>query len=162
MTPAGTGSKKAKAQSFILPAPIGAVGRRLPRFPASIALAMALNVVLRRKLPQDLFERLDGRKVGIDVTDLGTVMSFRIRGARFVPCRDTAPPDVQFRASAYDFASLAARQQDADTLFFNRRLMVEGDTELALLVKNSLDAVEAPHARRALRRILKLAKPFVR
>ena len=162
MTPAGTGSKKSKAQSFILPAPIGAVGRHLPRFPASIALAMALNVVLRRKLPQDLFERLDGRKVGIDVTDLGTVMSFRIRGTRFVPCRDSAPPDVQFRASAYDFTLLAAREQDADTLFFNRRLMVEGDTELALLVKNSLDAVEAPHARRALRRILKLAEPFVR
>jgi predicted lipid carrier protein YhbT len=157
-----TGSKKARAQAFILPAPIAVLGRHLPRFPGSIALALALNVVLRRKLPQDLFERLEGRKVGIDVIDLGTVMSFRIRGARFVPCRDSAAPDVQFRASAYDFAALAAREQDADTLFFNRRLMVEGDTELALLVKNSLDAVEAPHARRALRRILKFAEPFVR
>jgi predicted lipid carrier protein YhbT len=162
MTPAGTGSKKAKAQSFILPAPIGAAGRHLPRFPASIALATALNVVLRRKLPPELFERLAGRKVAIEVPDLGTVMTFRIHGTRFIPCRDSALPDVQFRASAYDFASLAARQQDADTLFFNRRLMVEGDTELALLVKNSLDTVEAPHARRALRRILKLAEPFVR
>jgi predicted lipid carrier protein YhbT len=31
---------------------------------------------------------------------------------------------------------------DADTLFFDRRLSIEGDTELGLLLKNTLDALD--------------------
>ncbi|MGZ5103328.1 MAG: ubiquinone anaerobic biosynthesis accessory factor UbiT, partial [Usitatibacter sp.] len=57
---------------------------------------------------------------------------------------------------ARDFAAIAARVEDADTLFFNRRLVVEGDTEVALLVKNTLDAIEAPRARAVLRGALRL------
>lgn len=34
-----------------LPAPVGAIGRRLPRLPASIAFATGLNLTLRRKFP---------------------------------------------------------------------------------------------------------------
>jgi predicted lipid carrier protein YhbT len=39
---------------------------------------------------------------------------------------------------------LAQRQEDPDTLFFNRRLSMEGDTELGLVVKNAIDALELP------------------
>ena len=42
------------------------------------------------------------------------------------------------------FLRLLAREEDPDTLFFNRELSVEGDTELGLMVKNMLDAVELP------------------
>ena len=38
----------------------------------------------------------------------------------------------------------ARREEDPDTLFFSRRLMMEGDTELGLVVKNTLDALELP------------------
>lgn len=47
-------------------------------------------------------------------------------------------------ASAHDFVLLARRQEDPDTLFFSRRLSMEGDTELGLLVKNTIDAIELP------------------
>jgi predicted lipid carrier protein YhbT len=36
------------------------------------------------------------------------------------------------------------RHKNPDTLFFNRRLSMEGDTELGLVVKNTLDALELP------------------
>jgi predicted lipid carrier protein YhbT len=39
---------------------------------------------------------------------------------------------------------LAARREDADTLFFQRRLRMSGDTELGLYLKNFLDAFEPP------------------
>ena len=42
------------------------------------------------------------------------------------------------------FLRLAQRQEDPDTLFFSRRLSIEGDTELGLVVKNALDALELP------------------
>jgi predicted lipid carrier protein YhbT len=42
----------------------------------------------------------------------------------------------------YDLGRLAARKEDPDTLFFSRRLVMEGDTELGLLIKNTLDAID--------------------
>ena len=53
-------------------------------------------------------------------------------------------PDLTISASAYDFYLLAMRKEDPDTLFFNRRLVVEGDTELGLIAKNALDAIDLP------------------
>ena len=55
-----------------------------------------------------------------------------------------AVADLTLSATAHDFLLLAQRQQDPDTLFFSRRLSMEGDTELGLVVKNALDAIELP------------------
>ena len=66
-----------------------------------------------------------------------------------------AEPVLRFRAVAWDYAALAAREADPDTLFFNRRLVVEGDTEIALLVKNTLDTIEIPRTRGFLRRAMR-------
>ncbi len=41
-----------------------------------------------------------------------------------------AQADVSFSADASDLLMIAARKQDPDTLFFQRRLVIEGDTEL--------------------------------
>lgn len=123
---------------------------------ASLALVTALNVFLRRKLPDELFEMLQGREVALHVEGTPVRVAFRIRGRHFVPVRPSASPHVRFRASARDFVLLAAREEDADTLYFNRRLVVEGDTEAALLVKNTLDGLELPRTRAALRRMLAL------
>ncbi len=37
---------------------------------------------------------------------------------------------------------IAARKEDPDTLFFQRRLRIEGDTELGLEVKNLMDSID--------------------
>lgn len=41
-----------------------------------------------------------------------------------------------------DLVALARRDEDPDTLFFQRRLMLEGDTATGLLLKNLLDALD--------------------
>jgi predicted lipid carrier protein YhbT len=61
-----------------------------------------------------------------------------------VACQNHAEADLTISASAHDFVLLARRQEDPDTLFFSRRLAMEGDTELGLLVKNTIDAIELP------------------
>jgi len=48
--------------------------------------------------------------------------------------------DLRITGSLYDFMLLASRREDADTLFFQRRLKTEGDTELGLCIKNFLDS----------------------
>ena len=121
----------------------------------SLALVSGLNLFLRRKLPDELFEHLQGREVEIAVANTALRASFRVVGRHFVPARPTGVPHVRFCASARDFALIAARAEDADTLYFNRRLVVEGDTEAALLVKNTLDALEFPRSRALIRRVLR-------
>jgi hypothetical protein len=48
------------------------------------------------------------------------------------------------------FLQMLAPQQDPDMLFFHRRLAIEGDTELGLVVKNLLDRIDWDEAMRAL------------
>jgi predicted lipid carrier protein YhbT len=52
-------------------------------------------------------------------------------------------PNVTLRASLADYAALALQREDPDTLFFTRRLVIEGDTALGLELKNALDALGA-------------------
>ena len=55
---------------------------------------------------------------------------------------DSGAPDLTVSATARDFLLLLSRREDPDTLFFSRRLVSEGDTELGLTVKNLLDALD--------------------
>lgn len=57
-------------------------------------------------------------------------------------------PDVIVRARMPDYFALALGREDADSLFFSRRLTIEGDTELALVLKNALDAARLRLPRR--------------
>ncbi|MNE85740.1 SCP-2 sterol transfer family protein [compost metagenome] len=50
--------------------------------------------------------------------------------------------DVSFSGTANDLILIAARKEDPDTLFFQRRLHIEGDTELGLYVKNLMDSID--------------------
>ena len=119
---------------------------------ASVALVTGLNLFLRRHLPAELYERLDGREVEIAIKGTTLRAAFLVRGRHFKPTRPSGEPHLRFRARAKDFILIAARAADADTLYFQRRLAVEGDTESALLVKNTLDALEFPRSRAFLRK----------
>lgn len=131
---------------FQLPAFVSAIGVRLPQWPHAVALTAGLNAVARMKLlPEDSLELLEGRTFFVEVLDTGGKACFTYRAGFFRPLF-SAPdtPDLSFRANLSAFLQLLARQEDPDTLFFNRELSIEGDTELGLVVKNMLDAVEWP------------------
>ena len=132
--------------SFTLPSFVATVGNKLPQWPHALALSTGLNAVIKMKLlPDDSLELLEGRTFLIDVLDTGGRASFTFRGGLFRPLyKAIETPDLAFRANLSAFLQLAARQEDPDTLFFNRTLSIEGDTELGLIVKNMLDAMEWP------------------
>lgn len=126
------------------PAPIAALLERLPAFPASFMLVQALNFGLAPQLPEDVRERLQGRRMRIHVRDARVSLDFTWSGQRFTALPRQATVDLEISASGPDFLRLAQRQEDADTLFFSRKLSMQGDTELGLIVKNTLDALELP------------------
>jgi len=132
------------------------LGRLLPRYPGSVLLANGLNQVVMHRLDAELLVRLDGRCVRIAVIDADLEFSFRVQSGRCSATHSNEPPAVRLAATAADFAAIAAGTIDTDTLFFQRRLALEGDVELATMVKNALDAVEFPVLRRVLRGALGL------
>ena len=129
---------------FELPVAVGDVLARLPAWPGSMLFVVALNLTLARQLPADVCRALRDRGLRIHVRDARLSFDFAWTGERFAPRAGGAAPDLTITASAGDFLALARREQDPDTLFFSRRLAMEGDTELGLMVKNAMDAMELP------------------
>lgn len=132
---------------YLLPKPLAKMLSLLPAYPGSVLFVTALNLALRDKLPADVQQSLLGKKLRIRVSDACIAFDFQWGNTGFSACRpsaDAADADLTISASAHDFLLLARRQEDPDTLFFSRRLSTEGDTELGLLVKNTLDAIELP------------------
>lgn len=136
--------RKANIPQFELPRFIGGINARLPQLPPTLGLTTALNLALDRILPRETLEPLTGKLVCLHVTDGGLTLLFTLTPKGFRPAVSTARPDLTISARTRDFIALALREEDPDTLFFNRRLVMEGDTDLGLLVKNTLDAVDWP------------------
>ncbi len=126
------------------PPPLAAVLGRLPPYPGSMLLATGLNLGLAPQLPADVCRQLAQRRLRIQVRDARLSFDFSWTGERFAACAPGQAADLTIGASAHDFLRLARREEDPDTLFFSRRLSMEGDTELGLVVKNALDALELP------------------
>ena len=127
-----------------LPPLLAALGRRLPALPGALLCVAALNLVLRPHLPEDVRASLAGKHLRVRVSDAGVAFDFTWRGKGFAAMAAHGVADLEIGACARDFIALARREQDPDTLFFSRRLAMEGDTELGLLVKNTLDAIDVP------------------
>jgi predicted lipid carrier protein YhbT len=129
---------------LLLPKPVGDLLARLPVYPGSLVFVTALNLALASKLAPDVTQMLVGKKLRLRVTDAQITFDFEWLHNRFTACHNPAAADLTISASAHDFVLLARRQEDPDTLFFSRRLSMEGDTELGLLVKNTIDGIELP------------------
>ncbi len=131
-----------KLPDFTFPALLTRLGNKLPQLPPTLALVTGLNLALGRLIPREPLEMLIGKRFTIRVKDAGMTLRFGYNGRTFHPVFDGSAADLTISAKARDFLALLAREEDPDTLFFDRRLLMEGDTDLGLLVKNTLDGVD--------------------
>jgi predicted lipid carrier protein YhbT len=127
---------------FRVPAPVRHVLSLLPGRPGAWLFATGLNTVLAPHLDADARHALEGRRLRLAVTDAGIAFDAAWRGSAFIAAHGPGTPDLIIAATLYDLGRLATRKEDPDTLFFSRRLVMEGDTELGLLIKNTLDAID--------------------
>lgn len=93
-----------------------------------------------------------GRKFEIEVLDAGIKVRFSADTEKFLDDNFSGAPDLRLAANGIDFMRMMMREEDPDTLFFNRKLQIEGDTELGLITKNLLDSVEWPFSEWFLKR----------
>lgn len=121
--------------------PLSGLLGRLPTLPLSSVWVSLFNALAWRGLRNLDWSAVQGRRFRVHVRDLGVKLHFSVdAGGLRSQLSDHA--DVVFTATARDFMRLALRIEDPDTLFFNRRLLIKGNTDLGLTVKNMLDAVE--------------------
>ncbi|MGD8429251.1 MAG: SCP2 sterol-binding domain-containing protein [Ectothiorhodospiraceae bacterium] len=118
----------------------------------------AFMTLLRRTLsvalyPGDL-EFLQGRCLGVEVPDLAIGWRLTAEGDLPVWAPPERTPDAVIRGESGDFLLLVTQREDPDTLFFRRRLVLQGDTELGLQVKNLLDTLEPDAVPRPLYRLM--------
>lgn len=131
-----------KQHNFSLPEMLVGALALLPPAPHSVLLAAGLNRVLGRSIQPERLLPLQDKSVCIRVTDASLAFFLGADHRGFVARRFSQTPDLTIGACARDFLKLALRAEDPDTLFFGRRLYMEGDTELGLLIKNILDSVD--------------------
>ncbi len=99
-----------------------------------------VNHLLRGQPMADRLVELSGRRFRLEIEDVPVALTFEITNLGL--CASRAEPHVTMRGATTDFAALALRQEDPDTLFFQRRLVVGGETETGLHLKNLLDGWE--------------------
>ena len=122
----------------LLTLPLGIVPARLN----SAVLAQILNRVFKPELASGELDFLDQRVMLIRVDDAQLSYRLTLQNDRLQAAESGRTADLSIEGTTYDFLLLATRREDPDTLFFNRRLRLGGDTELGLFAKNFLDSVE--------------------
>lgn len=120
--------------------------RHVPVVLATVPAVAALDLAILFKVLTPPPE-LEGRRFSITVTDWHLRLHFHCSNGLFHPLRH-GTPELLLEAKSADFLELMQGKADADTLFFQRRLKISGDTELGLIVKNWLDAIERPFGAR--------------
>ncbi len=125
-----------------LPRPLALPLSLIPPLVHSTALTGVLNRLFAPELADGEMDFLDGRISLIRVRDARISYYITLKDGKLKAAPARCTHDVSIEGDIYDFMQMATRQEDPDTLFFNRRLRLGGDTELGLYIKNFLDSLE--------------------
>lgn len=143
----------------LLPQPVKNVLTRLPQLalkpwskvPFSLqqkVLARLLGQAFGQALADDELAFLTNRTLLIAITDVPYQFVLTVtdqQQLQVLPALNEQQADVCFQADSNSLLLLMNQQTDPDTLFFQRKLLVTGDTELGLAIKNWLDDLDLSH-----------------
>ncbi|MEN8167611.1 MAG: SCP2 sterol-binding domain-containing protein [Pseudomonadota bacterium] len=146
----------------LMPAPLALPLRLIPGRVHTSLLVQILNRLFAPELADGELDFLRGRVMRIEVTDARLRFYLTLLGGRLSVASAQQAVDLSISGCVYDFLLLATRREDADTLFFNRRLKLGGNTELGLYVKNFLDGLELEDRLGPLLKLMNLSTDLIR
>ncbi len=117
--------------------------RAMPAGIQCLMLRQILERVLGGRIAEGDFDCLIDKKVRITVVDMQLSWGFGLSSRREISISASAHADTEIRADAMTFLQIATQNADPDTMFFQRRLLILGDTELGHEVKNLMDSIES-------------------
>ena len=125
-------------------------------------LTRLMNGLVVSALPAESLAFLEQRRMAIEVEDLGLRWVFMGSGGTLHALPPETAAEATIRGKTLDLLLLGSQLEDADTLFFQRRLTMTGDTALGLETRNALDQLPwerlTPGLRIALNRIARVAQ----
>lgn len=133
----------------------------IPFVAQRVAMTKVLQQVFKESLESGECEFLRNRWLLVKINDLNLSWYFSLGGNGAIMLQPSGVHDVSISGNLNEFILLAARKEDPDTLFFQRRLLIEGDTELGLEVKNLIDALDTNELSNELRFLLSSAGEYV-
>lgn len=145
----------------VFPRPLSLPFALLPEALHGRAVVTALNRIFAVALREGELDFMQGRSLRIVVQDMRLGFCLTLSQDRLAALQDTVP-DLSISGNLHAFMLMAARRADPDTLFFQRLLRMEGDTELGLALKNFLAAqdMEEHWMARQMETLLQRALPF--
>lgn len=100
---------------------------------------LILNQKLKPFIDRGELDFLESKQWKLEVSDARRSLCIQLRNSclHVSDCEDR--PDLVFKGPIASFITLALKEDDPDSLFFNRKLMISGDTALGLEIKNFID-----------------------
>lgn len=114
--------------------------RHLPLGVRQLLAELPVNRLLLSGDRAGQLEPLANRRIRLQLagSEWGLTLAFWEGRLRYLE----GPGEVTIEGTPEAFLKLLQRRQDPDQLFFRRELLITGDTELGLAVKNLLDSLE--------------------
>lgn len=144
-TPIAVAGKIADQLAKKLTTTLPGIIKRLPEPPFVVQKKVGeklLEQLMSEQIEMGEFDFLQDKWLQLSVNDLGLSFFLTFHDGKLQLSNQITQADVSFSGDAKEFILLAGRSEDPDTLFFQRRLVIEGDTELGLYIKNSIDGID--------------------
>ncbi|WP_438863304.1 ubiquinone anaerobic biosynthesis accessory factor UbiT [Neptunicella sp.] len=125
-----------------LPTFMRTINRYAPPLLQVHLLNLVFNQFFRAECRQGDLDFLNNKTLVIDVYDYQLAFGISLQQGRLKVCVSPTNEDLLIRASSVEFLAMINNSVDPDTLFFQRRLVMLGDTELGLYCKNLLDSID--------------------
>lgn len=133
----------------------------LPKAVQHTVAAKVSNYLFKQQLIDGDLDFLEDAELRVQIKDLNFDWQVTMEQGRLVFTQGNDAADTTFSGNSKEFLLLASRREDPDTLFFQRRLSIEGDTELGLQIKNLIDSVDLDEFPESLNHALYLTADFV-
>lgn len=129
------------------------IEKELPHIPAKITrftppsvlekfLNIAINHLLQQERTQDELNFLQGHIARVEITDLNFSFSMTLVNQRLQVKVPGDAGDATLKSDQSSMLQILHGEVDPDTLFFRRKLLITGDTELGLYIKNMIDTID--------------------
>lgn len=130
---------------LIKPSNLGGIATRMPQRLNIALVQKLLNLAFAEQIREGDFEFLHRRMLQVEIRDAGLFIGLSYDHGR-ITCnhfkRHGCESDVTLSIETPDAIKLIQQEIDPDTLFFQRKLKINGDTNLAHHVKNTIDTLD--------------------
>lgn len=133
----------------------------LPQHLQLKAAEKACNRLLQQQVFAGELDFLEGVTLRLQIKDMGFDWAITKMANQLSFSKGFDGAETTFAGNSKDLLLMASRREDPDTLFFQRLLSIEGDTELGLEVKNFIDGVDMDDMPTFINHALYLSADFV-